>query len=304
MIHVGRMGRWLLAGLLFLPVSYAGALWLFTPDAAPLAREAPVRTRFMLLRAEALGMPGDTWAVRETPLAELSPLLVCAVVKAEDGDFFQHRGVEWESLGRAARDWLGGQARHGGSTLTQQLARNLYLSPERTVHRKLRELLMARELESALDKRRILELYLGTAEWGDGVWGAVSASAHYFGKAPGALDAFEASFLAGLLAAPRQPLAGGNAQRARAVQTRVLGQLQASGLLSRTERTRALMRMDTLHAALERGEPLSEALVAARALAGAPLELPPVDAVLQGECGRARELATAAAYSGVLREGR
>jgi monofunctional biosynthetic peptidoglycan transglycosylase len=302
------MRRWLLSGLLLLPVAYPVGLWLFTPDVSSLARETPTRTRFMRLRAGELGVPEDTWAVRETPLKRLSPLLVCAVVKAEDRGFFRHAGVEWKNLGSAARAWLGGEARHGGSTLTQQLARNLYLSPERTVHRKLRELWLARALESSLDKRRLLELYLGTVEWGDGVWGAEDASQHYFGKGPGTLDAFEASFLAGLLAAPRQALAGDNAARARAVQTRVLSQLQASGLLAPREHTFALMRMDLLHAGLERGEPLHAALRAAHVPAGdtgaRPPGLPSMDEVLRDECGRARELATAAAYSEVLRDDR
>ncbi|MFP2932039.1 biosynthetic peptidoglycan transglycosylase [Pyxidicoccus sp. 3LG] len=297
------MRRWLLAGLLLLPVSYPVGLWWFTPDVSPLANETPARTRYMRLRAEELGVPEDTWAVRETPLERLSPLLLCAVVKAEDRGFFQHAGVEWKSVRIAARAWLGGAARQGGSTLTQQLARNLYLSPERTVHRKLRELLLARALESALDKRRILELYLGTVEWGEGVWGAEAASQHYFGKGPDALDAFEASFLASLLAAPRQALVGGNAERSHAVQTRVLSQLRASGLLAPREQLRALMRMDLLHAGLSRGEPLHAALRAARAGDGGagPQELPTMDGVLLDGCGRARELAAAAAYSEMLK---
>ncbi|HEX8700898.1 MAG TPA: biosynthetic peptidoglycan transglycosylase [Myxococcaceae bacterium] len=241
-------------------------------------------------------------------MEQLSPLLACAVLKAEDRSFFRHHGVEWGNLWSATRGWLQGRTRHGASTLTQQLARNLYFSPERTVHRKLRELLMARELEATLHKRRILELYLNTVEWGDGVWGASSASEHYFGKAPASLDAFEASFLAGLLAAPRRALVGDNAKRARAVQSRVLGQFRASGLLEPRDYMRALMRMDMLHASLERGQPLPEALLAARAPTEESRVPSPepvlMDTVLWEECGWERERVTAALYSEMLHHGR
>ena len=262
----------------------------------------------MLLRAMEEGRPEDTWSVREAPLEHLSPLLACAVVKAEDSSFFRHHGVEWASLWSATQGWVQGSASRGGSTLTQQLARNLYLSPERTAHRKLRELLAARELESTLNKWRILELYLNTVEWGEGVWGAASASEYYFGKAPETLDAFEASFLAGLLAAPRRALVGKNAARARAVQSRVLSQLLDSGLLERREYTRALMRMDALHAALEQNQPLRAALLVARGFTGNTTGKIPgpmlMNTVLREECGWAREHATAAVYSETLRHGR
>ncbi|WP_426746035.1 biosynthetic peptidoglycan transglycosylase [Myxococcus faecalis] len=298
------MRRWLLPGLLLMGAVYP--LWLgwLTPDVSALVSWTPPRTRFMLLRAEELGVPEDTYVVRQTPLERLSPLLVCAVVKAEDRGFFQHAGVEWKTLGRAARAWLGGDARHGGSTLTQQLARNLYLSPERTVHRKLREVWLSRALEAALSKRRLLELYLSTVEWGEGVWGAEAASLHYFGKPPDTLDAFEASFLSSLLAAPRRALTGNNAQRALTAQTRVLSQLLASGLVSPREQTHALMRMDLLHAGLARGESFHTALGGAHVPAvdveAFSATLPSMDEVLRDACGRARELAKAAAASEVL----
>lgn len=92
---------------------------------------------------------------------------------------------------------------HGASTITQQLAKNLYLSPTRTPTRKLRELILARRLEAALSKRRILELYLNVIEWGDGIYGVEAASRAYFGKSAAALDAAESALLAGAIINPR-----------------------------------------------------------------------------------------------------
>ncbi|MCY1019671.1 biosynthetic peptidoglycan transglycosylase [Pyxidicoccus sp. MSG2] len=285
------------AGLLLLgaPLLYAAALWLSVPDVSPLERETPERTSLMRLRAREQERPDDGPALRQTSLEGVSTLLACAVVKAEDRGFFRHAGVEWRVVREVAAGWLRGQTRRGGSTLTQQLARNLYLTPSRTPHRKLRELLIARELEAHLDKRRILELYLSTAEWGDGVWGAADASQRYFSKAPDTLDAFEASFLASLLPSPREPLTGGNAERARRAQLRVLSQLHRSGLLEAPELQRDLLRVRALHARLARGESPGEALAALRAPTEGPSTLPrhdyPLEAMLRDECGLAREVA-------------
>ncbi|WP_002640475.1 biosynthetic peptidoglycan transglycosylase [Myxococcus hansupus] len=258
----------LLSVAFLLPLIYVLALWLLSPDVSVLAHETPVRTSYMRLRAAEKRLPEDAYSVGVTPIDRVSLLLVCAVIKAEDRSFFRHRGVDMPAFQDAALAWLKGDARRGGSTLTQQLARNLYLSPERTVHRKLRELMVARELEDTLGKRRILELYLNTVEWGEGVWGVANASRFYFGRAPDDLDAFEASFLASLLAAPRRPLVGGNAVRARAVQRRVLRQLKNAGLLSTEELQRDLLRMSELHVALEKGETLGPQLLTLHAPAG------------------------------------
>jgi monofunctional biosynthetic peptidoglycan transglycosylase len=285
------------AGLLLLgvPLLYVAGLWLSVPDVSPLERETPERTSFMRLRAREQGRTDDGPGTRPTSLEGVSTLLTCAVVKAEDRGFFRHAGVEWRVVSEVATGWLRGQSRRGGSTLTQQLARNLYLSPSRTLHRKLRELLIARELEAHLEKRRILELYLSTAEWGEGVWGVTDASQHYFGKAPDRLDAFEASFLASLLPAPREPLTGSNAERSRLVQLRVLSQLYRSGLLEAPELQRDMLRVRALHARLQRGESLDAALAALRAPADGPGPLPrhdtPVETILRDGCGLEQEVA-------------
>jgi monofunctional biosynthetic peptidoglycan transglycosylase len=214
------------------------------------------------------------------------------VVKAEDRTFFRHGGVLWSELPALAGSAARGNGVRGGSTISQQLARNLYLSPRRTPHRKLREAVIAGRLENELSKRRILELYLNVIEWGDGVWGAEAASRHYLGKGASEVDAFEATFLASLVAAPRQPLRGSNAARAQAVQQRVLRQLRVSGLLDERGMRAAWRQGDTLHAALAAGQDLPGAL--ARARASAPPRggrRPVLHEVLASGCGVGRELA-------------
>jgi monofunctional biosynthetic peptidoglycan transglycosylase len=271
---------------------YAAGVALAVPPVAPLAAGAPPATRYMHLRAAEGGLPRASAApAPAVPLEGISVLLVCAVVKAEDRTFFRHGGVLWDQVPALAGDALRGRGARGGSTITQQLARNLYLSPRRTPHRKLREAVIAGRLERGLSKRRLLELYLNVIEWGDGVWGAHAASRHYFQEDPAGVDAFEAAFLASLVAAPRSPLAGTNAERARGVQRRVLGQLRDSGLLTEREMRAAWLQADTLHAALAAGEPLPRALARARRRAAPPPRgLPPLDGVLDGECGLEREL--------------
>jgi monofunctional biosynthetic peptidoglycan transglycosylase len=212
----------------------------------------------MRARAAERGEPAPSPA--RTDLDAIAPLLACAVVQAEDRDFFAHDGVVWSRLRAATFRWLGGDSSRGGSTITQQLAKNLYLSERRTAGRKLREALLARRLEHALDKRRILELYLNTIELGDGVWGVGDAAHRYFGRGAGELDAFEASFLASLIAAPRQPLTGKNRRRAFDVQRRVLDGLYLGGLVDGAAWRAGLARAIVTHARLLDGASLEAAL--------------------------------------------
>jgi monofunctional biosynthetic peptidoglycan transglycosylase len=149
--------------------------YLRLPDVRPLAEAFPHRTAYMGLRA---AEAGAAWHPRyePVPLEAISPALVRAVLVAEDATFYQHRGVDWYELWQAVRDALSGSGElRGASTLTQQLARNLYLSPSRRLSRKWVELLIARRLERELPKPRILELYLNVVEWGPGIFGAAPA---------------------------------------------------------------------------------------------------------------------------------
>jgi monofunctional biosynthetic peptidoglycan transglycosylase len=138
------------------------------------------------------------------PLLHLGPWLPAAVVASEDGGFWTHAGFSLPEMQEAAsRNAADGALRRGGSTLTQQLAKNLFLDGRRTYARKLRELLWAVDLEGRLGKLRILELYLNIAEWGPGIRGAKAAAWTYFAKSPAGLRPEEAAWLASILPYPR-----------------------------------------------------------------------------------------------------
>ncbi len=180
--------------------------WLTLPDVRTLRTRNPETTAFMELRdgqARAKGEePKRSW--RWVPYERINQTLKRAVLVAEDSAFWEHDGVDMEALQRAVEVNL--ERREfalGASTITQQLAKNLYLSPSKNPLRKLRELWIARRLEIELPKRRILELYLNSIEWGDGVYGAEAAARSYFGKPASALGADEAALLAGAIINPR-----------------------------------------------------------------------------------------------------
>ncbi|MCU0249703.1 MAG: monofunctional biosynthetic peptidoglycan transglycosylase [Vicinamibacterales bacterium] len=186
----------------------AGAfLYLSLPDVRPLRKENPQTTAFMELRAREADKAGkkprkvQQWVAYE----RISPSLKRAVIVAEDAAFFSHEGVDYDELEKSFEDsWKTGKRMRGGSTITQQLAKNLYLSPSRNPVRKIEELLIARRLEVELSKRRILELYLNVIEWGDGIWGAEAAAQAYFKKPASALDAEESALLAASIINPRR----------------------------------------------------------------------------------------------------
>ncbi|MGE5339064.1 MAG: monofunctional biosynthetic peptidoglycan transglycosylase [Gemmatimonadota bacterium] len=127
-----------------------------------------------------------------------------AVIAAEDARFLEHEGVDWEAVQKAYETNLKrGRTARGGSTITQQLAKNLFLSPERSYLRKGQELVLTYMIELVWDKRRILEVYLNVAEWGEGVFGAEAAARHYYGVSAAQLDADQAARLAAMLPRPR-----------------------------------------------------------------------------------------------------
>ena len=182
------------------------SLWVSVPDVRPLRRSAPDTTAFMQLREREATADGRNLRRRRqwVPYSRISPHLRRAVLVAEDDRFFQHDGIDVaqirQSLALNLRRW---RPARGGSTITQQLAKNLYLSPSRNPVRKLRELFIARRLEAELSKTRILELYLNVIEWGDGVWGAEAAARTYFGVSAAALTRDQAALLAGAIVNPR-----------------------------------------------------------------------------------------------------
>jgi monofunctional glycosyltransferase len=181
-------------------------VYLTLPDVRVLAKTNPTNTAFMQLRADEAAREGRT--VRHVhvwvPYRRISQNLKRAVLVAEDSAFWEHEGVDVEQLQESIRvNWEQGKAIRGASTITQQLAKNLYLSPSRNPLRKLRELIIARRLEAALPKARIFEIYLNVIEWGDGIWGAEAAARTYFRVPASALGREQAALLAGAIINPR-----------------------------------------------------------------------------------------------------
>src|SRR3989338_4521093 len=139
------------------------------------------------------------------PYDKISPYLKEAVIAAEDDEFFEHRGFSWEAIKKAAvYDWKKKRFARGASTTTQQLARNLYLTPSKNPIRKIREIMIALKLERELSKQRILELYLNVVEWGNGIYGCEAAARHYFNKSASNLSMSESAYLASILPSPRR----------------------------------------------------------------------------------------------------
>ncbi len=174
-------------------------------DVASLAKRTPDRTALMRQREAEARRQGRRLAldVRTVPYERISPLLRRAVLVAEDDAFFRHGGFDWNEVRASARRNLGsGRVVRGGSTITQQLAKNLFLGSERSLTRKLREALLAVRLERALTKRRIFELYLNRIEWGPGIFGAEAAARRYFGVPASALSPRQAVRLAAVIINP------------------------------------------------------------------------------------------------------
>jgi len=199
-----QVGRWIVASAAFaLVVLFAN--YVTMPDVRPLATRNPETTAFMELRASAARARGQApkrvqyWV----GYPRISPHLKRAVLVAEDSAFWTHEGIDVEQLRESMELNLERmELARGASTITQQLAKNLYLSPRRDPLRKFRELLLARELEASLSKRRILELYLNVIEWGDGIFGAEAASRAYFGVPASALSSEQSALLAGAIINP------------------------------------------------------------------------------------------------------
>lgn len=219
------------------------ALWASLPDTARLATQNPTTTAFIDLRraqAAAAGRPFKLqWQWR--PLGKISRYLRAAVIYAEDAHFYSHEGVDWVAIEAAVEtNFDRGELGVGGSTITQQVAKNLYLSPSRSLVRKLREMLIAFSLEDTLSKQRILELYLNIAEWGDGVFGAEAAARTWFGHSAQALTPAEAARLAIALPNPfkRAPDVDDPTLTKKAV--RIIRLLRMQGLINAAQEREAL----------------------------------------------------------------
>ncbi len=184
------------------------------------------------LAARMAAAPHSVWA----PLWAISPRLRAVVVVWEDPAFYHHRGLSLEGIRRAAvEDARTGQLKRGGSTITQQVAKNLFLTPEKAWRRKLDEAVLAWRLERRLSKRQILEIYLNAAEWGEGVVGAEAAARSYLGKSAARLTWAEAALLAGILPNPRRNNPLLDPESAGSLRHRVLAKLLKEGALTPEE---------------------------------------------------------------------
>lgn len=177
------------------------------PDIGKLRKENPGVTSFMEYRQKEAKEKGRKYRITRSwvPLSRISPYLVKAVLIAEDDKFWKHEGFDYEAIQRAIeKDIKAKKFKLGGSTISQQLAKNLYLSPSKNPARKIAEAVITWRMERILSKKRILELYLNVAEWGDGIFGAEAAARRYFGKSSSELTAEEAARLAAVLPNPRK----------------------------------------------------------------------------------------------------
>jgi monofunctional biosynthetic peptidoglycan transglycosylase len=194
--------------LVVLVLLVAVALLRVAPiDVRALAHRDPGRSALMLQREREAREGGKLYreARHPVPLDHIARHLREAVLVAEDDKFFTHDGFDWAGIRDAARrDLKAHKMLRGGSTITQQLAKNLWLGTSRTPWRKLEEMFLAIRLERALTKRRILELYLNTIEWGEGVYGIDAAARHWFGVGAGSLDAGQSVRLAAVIINPRR----------------------------------------------------------------------------------------------------
>jgi monofunctional biosynthetic peptidoglycan transglycosylase len=201
-----RMTRWVLwlLAVLFAVFAlvlawHAGQIWWWRDH-------APRETAFMAARLAELRStrPDARIAYIWVPYARISVELKRAMIAAEDAKFVDHEGFDWEGIQLALdKNYRKGRVVAGGSTISQQLAKNLFLSAERSYWRKAEEAVLTVMLEAILDKRRILELYLNVIEWGNGVFGCEAAARRYFGIGAAALDAPQAARLAAMAPNPR-----------------------------------------------------------------------------------------------------
>ncbi len=221
---------WYWTKVLFLVLLGAIGVWLAYelltfPRIAALRTENPTTSSMIehrIAQAAAAGKEPRKYMIW-TPIEQISPHLQRAVLAGEDARFFEHDGFDWEAIEKAWNDavkegekeakesgeydrnsWIPPlpSFTRGASTVTQQLAKNLYLSEDRNFLRKGREAVYTYYLEKELPKKRILELYLNVIEWGDGVYGAEAASRHYFRKSASNLSREEAAFLAAMIPSP------------------------------------------------------------------------------------------------------
>lgn len=192
-----------------------GALWTLNLYNTPyifnilsIKYARPISTSFMRYKSFFTPFKGPDY--KWVSYNRISNYLKDAVVIAEDDRFFEHSGLDWKAIKSAAAiNWKRKKIKFGASTISQQLAKNLYLTPSKDPIRKFREMLLAVFLDSYLSKERILELYLNVVEWGPNIYGAEAAAKHYFGTSAKNLGASQSAFMASILPNPARLGRGG-----------------------------------------------------------------------------------------------
>lgn len=197
--------RWILLGILGFILLSVFLFWVTLPNPGDYREKNPETTAIIAYREAEAKTAGKTLPRLWTwvPLSKISKNLIRAVITTEDDKFYNHDGFDWEAIREAwQRNLEDSRITRGGSTITQQCAKNLYLSPERSWWRKTREAAITWYMERNLSKDRILEIYLNIIEWGDGIYGAEAAARHWFRKSAAALSVPEAIRLASVIANP------------------------------------------------------------------------------------------------------
>jgi monofunctional biosynthetic peptidoglycan transglycosylase len=192
--------------LLSLVIGIGYYFYYSLPDVTVLKQKNPRTTALMDLRDQEYKNKGVRAPRQQIWMAygTISEHLKKAILISEDAAFFSHKGIDLNELKAALKkDWETMSFSRGASTITMQLAKNLYLNPSKNPLRKLKEVVIARQLEENLSKRRILEIYLNVVEWGRNIYGAEAAARFYFGKSAASLDPLESATLAALLPSPR-----------------------------------------------------------------------------------------------------
>ena len=206
MLRWKKILLWAVAVLLVILVVDIGR-YFFYPNVARLTTDRPCKTAFMEYREAMWRDKGvkKKIATSWVPLSQVSPYVVKAVIIAEDDKFWSHEGFDFEAMQKALeKDIRKKKFKAGGSTISQQLAKNLYLSPAKNPVRKIKEAILTWRIERRLSKKRIMELYLNVAEWGDGQFGVGLAARKDYGKSAASLGPREAAQLAAALPNPRR----------------------------------------------------------------------------------------------------
>ena len=240
--------------LLLPPIAFTAWLFAVWPPPIWYRTHFPSRTAFMQMRQlQGADQRGTTFRYDPVPLSDIAPAAAVAAITGEDNHFWDHGGIDYASIRRAlgyrretfdwgnprdrgllwralGRAWERRDALRGASTISQQLAKNLYLSPSRNPLRKVKEAVTTWRLEAVLGKRRILELYLNVAEMGPGIWGVEAASQAYFRKPALRLTRAEGAALAGLLPFPLRSNPGHRPGRMRWRQNLILRRMAGESL--------------------------------------------------------------------------